>query len=95
MLPGLFLHIYWAKPATKQASPASVLGGMKVRFPRNRKASFLRYGANLYKAIPILAIAPLWRGDSVEGIPTLINFCERLKDIIKKYDNVAMVEGWK
>lgn len=37
----------------------------------------------------------MWRGDSVEGIPTLINFCERLKDIIKKYDNVAMVEGWK
>lgn len=49
----------------------------------------------LYKDIPVLAITPLWRGDNVEGIPTFIKFCDRLKDIIKKYDIVTMVEGWK
>lgn len=49
----------------------------------------------LYKDIPILAITPLWRGDNMEGVPTLIKFCEKLKDIIKKYKIVTMVEGWK
>lgn len=49
----------------------------------------------LYPNVPILAITPLWRGDNPEGVPTLIKFCERLKDIIRKYDNVTMVEGWK
>ena len=49
----------------------------------------------LYKNIPILVITPLWRGDNMEGVPTLIKFCERLKDIIKKYDAVTMVDGWK
>lgn len=49
----------------------------------------------LYKDIPILAITPLWRGDNMEGVPTLIRFCERLKEIIRKYDTVTMVEGWK
>lgn len=49
----------------------------------------------LYKNIPILAITPLWRGDNIEGIPTLIKFCDRLKDIINKYDIVTMIEGWK
>lgn len=48
----------------------------------------------LYKDIPILAITPLWRGDNMEGVPTLIKFCENLKAIIKKYDIVTMVEGW-
>lgn len=48
----------------------------------------------LYKDVPILAITPLWRGDNPEGIPTLIRFCERLKEIISRYDVVTMVEGW-
>lgn len=49
----------------------------------------------LYKGIPILAITPLWRGDDMEGVPTLIRFCEKLKDIIKRYEVVTMVDGWK
>ena len=49
----------------------------------------------LYKDIPILAITPLWRGDNMEGVPTLIKFCDNLKAILKKYDVVTMVEGWK
>lgn len=49
----------------------------------------------LYQGVPILAITPIWRGDNLEGVPTLITFCNRLKDIILKYDSVTMVEGWK
>ena len=49
----------------------------------------------LYKGIPILAITPLWRGDNMEGVPTLIRFCERLKAIIAKYEIVTLAEGWK
>lgn len=49
----------------------------------------------LYKDIPVLAITPIWRGDNMEGVPTLIKFCDNLKEIIKKYDIVTMVEGWK
>lgn len=49
----------------------------------------------LYPGIPILAITPLWRGDNMEGVPTLIKFCENLKTIIRKYKDVTLVEGWK
>ena len=31
------------------------------------------------KEIPILCISPLWRGDSVDGLPTLMTFCEKVK----------------
>ena len=31
--------------------------------------------------IPILCISPLWRGDNVEGIPTLFRFCQKVKEI--------------
>lgn len=44
--------------------------------------------------IPVLVITPLWRGDNVEGIPTLISFCNKLKKIIKKYPNIKMVDGF-
>ena len=50
---------------------------------------------SLYQDVPILAITPLWRGDNPEGIPVLMKFCDRLKEIIRKYDAVTMVEGWK
>lgn len=49
----------------------------------------------LYKGIPILAVTPLWRGDNMDGVPTLIKFCEKLKEIIGRYEIVTMVEGWK
>lgn len=49
----------------------------------------------LYKDIPILAVTPLWRGDNMEGVPTLFKFCEKLKEIIAKYDIVTMVDGWQ
>ncbi|MCR4991301.1 MAG: SGNH/GDSL hydrolase family protein [Lachnospiraceae bacterium] len=45
--------------------------------------------------IPILCITPLWRGDSVDGLPTLISFCEKVKDIAGRYKNVRIVDGMK
>lgn len=50
---------------------------------------------DIYKNIPILCITPLWRGDNPEGIETLITFCEKIKDIVKKYDQITVVEGFK
>lgn len=49
----------------------------------------------IYKDIPILCVTPLWRGDNEEGIPTLINFCSKLKNIVKKYESVTVVDGFK
>ena len=45
--------------------------------------------------IPILCISPLWRGDNVDGIPTLTRFCEDVKKIASKYSNVKIVDGFK
>ncbi len=50
---------------------------------------------SLYQGTPVLAVTPLWRGDNPEGIPVLMSFCEKLKKIIRKYDSVTLVEGWK
>ena len=45
--------------------------------------------------IPILCITPLWRGDSEDGIPTLIAYCEKIKKIVLQYKNIRVVEGMK
>ena len=45
--------------------------------------------------IPILCITPLWRGDSVEGIPTLMAYCEKIKKIVAQYKNIRVIEGMK
>ena len=45
--------------------------------------------------IPILCITPLWRGDSEDGIPTLIAYCEKIKKIVAQYKNIRVVEGMK
>lgn len=50
---------------------------------------------DIYKDIPILCVTPLWRGDNMEGVPTLISFCEKIKDIVKKYNQITVVEGFK
>ena len=47
------------------------------------------------KDIPILCISPIWRGDSVEGLPTLMAFCEKVKKIAGQYKNVRIVDGMK
>ena len=56
---------------------------------------YYRIITELYPNTPILAITPLWRGDNMDGIPTFVRFCDRLKEIIRKYDVVTMVDGWK
>lgn len=50
---------------------------------------------NLYGDTPVLCITPLWRGDNMEGVPTLIKFCERVKEIASRYPNVKIVDGFK
>ncbi|MBO4988423.1 MAG: SGNH/GDSL hydrolase family protein [Lachnospiraceae bacterium] len=45
--------------------------------------------------IPILCITPLWRGDSEDGIPTLMAYCEKIKKIVAQYKNIRVVEGMK
>ena len=45
--------------------------------------------------IPILCITPLWRGDTEDGIPTLIKFCENIREIVGKYKNIKVVDGFK
>jgi len=47
------------------------------------------------KDIPVLTITPLWRGDNVEGIPKLCDFCDKLKEICKRYSNITIVDGFK
>lgn len=47
------------------------------------------------KDIPTLVITPLWRGDNMEGIPTLVKFCDKLKEILAKYSNIKVVDGFK
>lgn len=45
--------------------------------------------------IPILCISPIWRGDNVDGIPTLMSFCEKVKKIAGQYKNVKIADGMK
>lgn len=45
--------------------------------------------------IPILCVTPLWRGDSEDGIPTLIAYCEKIKKIVSQYKNIRVIEGMK
>ena len=47
------------------------------------------------KDIPTLVITPLWRGDNMDGIPTLVKFCDKLKEILAKYPNIKVVDGFK
>lgn len=45
--------------------------------------------------IPILCITPLWRGDVTGGFETLSSFCEKVKAIAGRYQNIKIVEGFK
>ena len=45
--------------------------------------------------IPVLCITPLWRGDSQDGLPTLIKFCKNIANIAGQYKNVKIVDGMK
>ena len=49
---------------------------------------------SVYSDTPVLCISPLWRGDSPEGLPTLVRFCEGVKSIAGKYPNVSVIDGF-
>ncbi len=48
----------------------------------------------LYGNIPVLTVLPLWRGDVENGEPTLIAFCDKLRAICEKYENITIVDGF-
>lgn len=45
--------------------------------------------------MPVLTVTPLWRGDVPNGEPTLIKFCNNIKEICKQYKNITIVDGFK
>lgn len=49
----------------------------------------------LYPNVPILAVTPIWRGDVENGLPRLTQFCEELKEVLGRYKDVTIVEGFK
>jgi lysophospholipase L1-like esterase len=51
----------------------------------------------VYGDIPVLCVTPLWRGDgqSADSVETLERFCGNLKDIVAKYPNITVVDGFK
>ncbi len=49
----------------------------------------------VYGDTPVLCITPIWRGDSPEGLPILLRFCDNLKKICEKYTNVTIVDGFR
>ena len=45
--------------------------------------------------IPVVCVSPIWRGDSVEGYPVFVEFCEAVKKIAGQYKNVKVIDGMK
>ena len=46
------------------------------------------------RAIPVLCVTPLWRGDVPDGLPTLKRFCKNVMAIAAKYPNITVVDGF-
>lgn len=49
----------------------------------------------LYKGIPILCISPIWRGDNAEAYPDFVAFCEQIKAVAARYEQVTVLDGFK
>ena len=45
--------------------------------------------------IPVLCTTPIWRGDNLEGLPTLERYCDNIEKIARSYKNVKVVNGMK
>lgn len=45
------------------------------------------------KAIPVLCISPVWRGDCPDEMETFHSFCDKVKTIASAYPNVRVVDG--
>lgn len=48
----------------------------------------------LYGDTPVLCITPIWRGDKPGMEVIFERFCNGIKDICKKYDNITVVDGF-
>nr|MCR4599727.1 SGNH/GDSL hydrolase family protein [Acetatifactor sp.] len=44
--------------------------------------------------IPILCISPIWRGDQPEGYEKFVSFCEGIKEVAGRYQNVTIIDGF-
>ena len=51
--------------------------------------------SEVYGDRPVLCITPIWRGDSPDGVEVLAKFCQKIKDICKKYSNITVVDGFR
>lgn len=49
----------------------------------------------IYGDTPVLCITPIWRGDNMEGLPTLIRFREKLVEIVERYPHIQIVDGFR
>lgn len=48
----------------------------------------------LYGDTPVLCITPIWRGDKPGMEVIFERFCNGIKEICKKYDNITVVDGF-
>ena len=48
----------------------------------------------VYGDTPVLCVSPIWRGDHPENYDVFVRFCENVKSIASKYDNVTVVDGF-
>lgn len=49
----------------------------------------------VYGDTPVLCISPIWRGDQPDRYPIFVSFCEKVKQIAGKYQNVTVVDGFE
>ena len=52
---------------------------------------FSIYGMN----IPTLVITPIWRGDHPEEYDIFLRYCEGIKSVCSRYENIKIVDGLK
>lgn len=71
------------------------LGTNQYEEPMKDVEEFYEVLTDIYKNIPVLCITPLWRGDNLEKINILTDYCENIKNIVKNYAQITVVEGYK
>jgi len=48
----------------------------------------------VYGDTPVLCVTPIWRGDNMEAYDVFVSFCEKVKQIASRYDNITIVDGF-
>ena len=49
----------------------------------------------IYPSIPVLCITPLWRGETKDNNKALKWYCDGIKKVCEKYDNIIVADGFK